>query len=77
MYIKITPISQRTILFRKATYAMAKKRRNTAAWKGKKIKFYLKKNLPNSLSQLSYKTLTQSNSAFIEAEYNVYLEFNH
>lgn len=35
----MTPISQRTILFRKATYAMAKKRRNAAALSGEKFNF--------------------------------------
>lgn len=36
LYIKMTPISQKTILLRKATYAMAKERRNPAARNGKK-----------------------------------------
>ena len=38
----MTPISQRTILFRKATYAMARKRRNAAAWNRKKFNFIKK-----------------------------------
>lgn len=67
----MTPISQRTILFSKATYAIAKKRRNAAALSGKifNLKFFFQIQCANYNNPIY--------SAFMEAKYNVYLESNH
>lgn len=59
MFIKMTPISQRTILFKKAAYAMPRGGEIQLHEMGTLLILFKKKKKPSQVQWASYKNLTQ------------------